>query len=151
MQGFIHDLNIFPRLFILSENLSEKGSFCPRICPINFSSKTSLGQKSDPKPAWLSAFINSLSRFRTFSDKMKISHFLKTHENKQPRMIDTLYESQIKRTFFGQKFYAAFIHLMLQSNSWNFHKEFCPRIWFSDKIGRFSDKFGQNFVRKGVF
>ena len=125
---------------ILSENLSE-----------NFSSKTSLGQKSALKPAWLSAFINSLSRFRTFSDKMKIEHFLKTHENKQPRMIDTLSESQIKRTFFGQKFYTPFIHLNLQSNSWNFHKEFCPRIWFSDKIGRFSDKFGQNFVRKRLF
>lgn len=48
---------------------------------------------------------------------MKIDHFLKTHENKQPRMIDTLYESQIKRTIFGQKFYARFIHLMPQSNS----------------------------------
>ena len=67
---------------ILSENLSE-----------NFSSKTSLGQKSALEPAWLSAFINSLSRFRTFSDKMKINHFLKTHENKQPRALDTLYES----------------------------------------------------------
>jgi hypothetical protein len=46
---------------------------------------------------------------------MKIDHFLKTHENKQPRVIGTLYESQIKWTFFGQKIYTAIIHLMLQS------------------------------------
>ena len=125
---------------ILSENLSE-----------NFSSKRPLGQKNGLKPAWLSAFINSLSKFRTFSDKMKIDHFLKTHENKQPRMIDALYESQIKPTIFGQNFYAGFIHLMLQNTSWIFHKEFCPRNAFSDKIGRFSDKFGQNFVREALF
>lgn len=125
---------------ILSENLSE-----------NFSSKIPLGQKSALKPAWLSAFINSISKFRTFSDKMKIVHFLKTHENKQPRALDTFSESQIKRTFFGQKFYTPFIHLNPQSTSWIFHKEFCPRNLFSDKIGRFSDIFGQNFVRKSLF
>ena len=46
---------------------------------------------------------------------MKIGHFLKTHENKQPRTLEGVYESQIKRTFFGQKFYAGIIHLMTQS------------------------------------
>lgn len=151
MQDFIHDLNKFPTPSILSENLSEKSLFCPRICPRIFVQIISRTKKSALKPAWTPAFINSLSRFRTFSDKMKIDHFLKTHENKQPRRITALYESRIKRTFFGQKFYTAIIHLNPQSTSWNFHKEFCPRIWFSDKIGRFSDKFGQNFVREGLF
>lgn len=101
--------------------------FCPRICPRRayfvrefvreFLSKKASRTKSALKPAWLSAFINLVSTFRTFSDKMKIDHFLKTHENKQPRAIDTLYENRIKRTFFGQKFYTPFIHLNPQSNS----------------------------------